>query len=115
MVAGLNAQLRTVQHDCLKCTLLPVLDWLGTHANPQLSSKGLRVDLAWFQPSTSQHFQLGLVVSATSDFLEPSSPLDKGIDFAARKKRCAPYFSYILPQLPSENVSLMLRICAQNK
>ena len=96
MVAGLNAQLRTVRRDCLRSTLLPIVDWLGTHANPQLSSKGVCVDLAWFQPTTSRYFQLGLVINAATDFLQPSSPLDKSFDFVARKKRYVtlPFFFF---------------------
>ncbi|MCO5593740.1 hypothetical protein L7F22_047757 [Adiantum nelumboides] len=73
LVAGLNAQLRTVRRGCLRRMLLPVIDWLTTHANPCLVSQGVRVDLAWFQPTTSGYFQLGLVVSSASDALQLTS------------------------------------------
>jgi hypothetical protein len=64
MVAGLNAQLRTVRRGWLRRTLLPVINWLNTHANPWLAAQGLHVDLAWFQATTSGYYQLGLVLNA---------------------------------------------------
>ncbi|KAI5062055.1 hypothetical protein GOP47_0022594 [Adiantum capillus-veneris] len=73
LVAGLNAQLRTVRRGCLRRMLLPVIDWLTTHANPCLSSQGVHIDLAWFQPTPSGSFQLGLVVSFATDTVQPTS------------------------------------------
>ncbi|ONK80989.1 uncharacterized protein A4U43_C01F24020 [Asparagus officinalis] len=63
LVAGLNAHLRLVRRGYLRLTLLPVLNWLQTHANPALSSHGVCVNLAWFQATASGYCQFGLVVS----------------------------------------------------
>ena len=57
MVAGLNAQLRTVRQGCLRRGLAPLLTWIGTHANPWLRLHGLRIDLAWFQVRRRVTFQ----------------------------------------------------------
>ncbi|KAL5771093.1 hypothetical protein ACOSP7_015247 [Xanthoceras sorbifolium] len=65
LVAGLNAQLRLVRYGHIKITFGHVISWLETHANPTLSTYGVRVDLAWFQPTASGYSQFGLVVSAT--------------------------------------------------
>ncbi|XP_057544556.1 uncharacterized protein LOC130823795 [Amaranthus tricolor] len=62
LVAGLNAQLRLVRRGQLKLTFEPVVNWLEIFGNPVLSIHGLRVDLAWFQPTTFGYFQFGLVV-----------------------------------------------------
>lgn len=64
LVAGLNAQLRTVRQGRLHSTLMPVITWLGTHANYGVSLQGVQVDLAWFHPSASGYYQLGLVVNS---------------------------------------------------
>ncbi|XP_044463835.1 uncharacterized protein LOC123194611 isoform X2 [Mangifera indica] len=64
LVAGLNAQLRLVCCGHLKITLGHVISWLETHANPILSTYGIRVNLAWFQPTSSGYCQFGLVVCA---------------------------------------------------
>ncbi|CAN0899997.1 hypothetical protein LINGRAHAP2_LOCUS20590, partial [Linum grandiflorum] len=64
LVAGLNAQLRLVQRGRLKFTFLRVISWIETHANPTLTTYGIRVDLAWFQPTASGYCQFGLVVYA---------------------------------------------------
>eukprot|EP00250_Pteridium_aquilinum_P010753 c19609_g1_i2 orf=575-4888(+) len=87
LVAGLNAQLRTVRRGCLRSMLLPVIDWLATHANPRLSSQGVRVDLAWFQPTPSGYFQLGLVVSAATDVIQPTPMPDMSCDFGLQENR----------------------------
>lgn len=84
MVAGLNAQLRTVRRGCLHSMLLPVIDWLATHANPCLSSQGVRADLAWFQATSSGYFQLGLVVSSATDLVQPT---DMHPDFGLQENR----------------------------
>jgi hypothetical protein len=57
MVAGLNAQLRTVRRGSLRSTLLPVLNWLNTTANPRLSTLG--------------YYQLGLVVNPPDEVPQP--------------------------------------------
>lgn len=63
-MAGLNAQLRLVRCGHLKITFGHVIIWLETHANPTLSTYGIHVDLAWFQPTSSGYCQFGLVVYA---------------------------------------------------
>ncbi|KAK1550951.1 hypothetical protein Q3G72_027486 [Acer saccharum] len=65
LVAGLNAQLRLVRYGHIKITIGHIISWLETHANPTLSTYGVHVDLAWFQPTASGYSQFGLVVSAT--------------------------------------------------
>lgn len=62
LVAGLNAQLRLVRLGQLKSTFEPVVNWLEALGNPVLIAHGLRVDLAWFQPTTCGYSQFGLVV-----------------------------------------------------
>lgn len=64
LVAGLNAQLRLVRRGHLRVTLLPVLSWLETHANPALSMHGVWIDLAWFQATGFGYCQFGLVAYA---------------------------------------------------
>jgi hypothetical protein len=71
-VAGLNAQLRTVRQGCIRSTLLPVIEWLGTHANPCLRLQGIRVDLGWFQATASGYYQLGLLVNAADEVSRPA-------------------------------------------
>ncbi|XP_024388875.1 uncharacterized protein [Physcomitrium patens] len=67
MVAGLNAQLRTVRRGSLRSSLLPVMNWLSTHANPRLSTVGVRVDMAWYQATATGYYQLGLVMNPADD------------------------------------------------
>lgn len=67
LVAGLNAQLRTVRKGSLSTTLMPVISWLETHANPWLFEQGLRVDLAWCQATASGYYQLGLLLNQADD------------------------------------------------
>jgi len=71
IVAGLNAQLRTVRRGTLRSSLLPVLNWLNTHANPRLSTLGVRVDMAWYQATASGYYQLGLVVNPADELPQP--------------------------------------------
>lgn len=63
-MAGLNAQLRLVRRGHLKLSLGHVISWLETHANSTLSTYGVRVDLAWFQPTASGYCHFGLLVCA---------------------------------------------------
>ncbi|XP_020244404.1 uncharacterized protein LOC109822590 isoform X2 [Asparagus officinalis] len=79
LVAGLNAQLRLVRRGHLKKTLLPIICWLETHANPFLSMHGIMVELAWFQATASGYCQLGLVVYAAED-----GSLATAVDSSAR-------------------------------
>lgn len=67
LVAGLNAQLRLVYCGRLKTTFVHFISWLDTHANPSLCRYGIRVDLAWFQPTSSGYCQFGVVVHATEN------------------------------------------------
>ncbi|KAK4753990.1 hypothetical protein SAY87_002094 [Trapa incisa] len=67
MVAGLNAQLRLVRSGQLKITLGRIISWLETHANPNLGSYGIQIDLAWFQPTVSGYCQFGLIVCAAEN------------------------------------------------
>ncbi|XVF49069.1 hypothetical protein PTKIN_Ptkin03bG0239400 [Pterospermum kingtungense] len=67
LVAGLNSQLRLVRSGHLKLTFGHVISWLETHANPTLIRYGVRVDLAWFQPTSSGYCQFGLMVCASSN------------------------------------------------
>ncbi|GAB4852694.1 hypothetical protein Ancab_016908 [Ancistrocladus abbreviatus] len=65
LVAGLNAQLRLVRRGQLKMTFGPIIRWLETHANPTLNSHGIRIDLAWFHPTSFGYSQFGLVICAS--------------------------------------------------
>ncbi|KAG8636170.1 hypothetical protein MANES_16G106300v8 [Manihot esculenta] len=67
LVAGLNAQLRLVRCGHLKVTFGHVISWLETHANPALSTYGVYIDLAWFQPTSSGYCQFGIVVCASEN------------------------------------------------
>lgn len=66
-MAGLNAQLRLVRCGHLKVTFGHVISWLETHANPALSTYGVHIDLAWFQPTSSGYCQFGIVVCASEN------------------------------------------------
>lgn len=67
VVAGLNAQLRLVCRGRLRVTFRSVLRWLETHANPTLRIHSIRVDLAWFQATSSGYCQYGLLVYALEE------------------------------------------------
>ncbi|XP_052209356.1 uncharacterized protein LOC127812870 isoform X2 [Diospyros lotus] len=84
-VAGLNAQLRLVRRGRLKVHFRPVLRWLETHANPALKIHGVRVDIAWFQSTTSGYCQYGLLVYAVEEQIEHAT-FDRSIG-AARVER----------------------------
>lgn len=77
-MAGLNAQLRLVRRGHLKITFGPVISWLDVYGNPTLARYGVRVDLAWFQPTASGYCQFGLVVHAAGN--ESTSPSWEGYD-----------------------------------
>ncbi|WCJ42610.1 hypothetical protein M5689_023407 [Euphorbia peplus] len=76
-VAGLNAQLRLIRRGHLQISFGYVVSWLETHANPALSAYDIRVDLAWFQPTSSGYFQFGLVVCSTEKESTSSSSEDQ--------------------------------------
>ncbi|KAL8064669.1 hypothetical protein ABFX02_01G106300 [Erythranthe guttata] len=64
LVAGLNAQLRTVRHGSIRTALLPVINWLTTHGNSQLEFHDVKLELGWFQATSSGYYQLGILVVA---------------------------------------------------
>lgn len=78
IVAGLNAQLRLVCRGRLRVTLLSVLRWLESHANPALRIYGVRIDLAWFQATACDYRHYGLVVYALQEDNDPVS--ERSID-----------------------------------
>ena len=94
LVAGLNAQLRLVRLGHLKKTLLPIISWLETHANPFLSMHGIVVDIAWLQATTSGYCQLGLVVNAAED-----GPEAAAVDVIARTEKTEPPFRLFYCQI----------------
>lgn len=61
-MAGLNAQLRTVRRGSIRTALGPVVNWINSHANPQLEFHGVKIELGWFQATASGYYQLGIVV-----------------------------------------------------
>lgn len=66
-VAGLNAQLRLVCRGRLRSMFRSVVIWLETFANPTLRIYGIRVDLAFFEATSGDYYQYGLVVSAVDE------------------------------------------------
>lgn len=62
LVAGLNAQLRTVRHGSIRSALVPVIGWIRSHGNPQLEFHGSRIELGWFQATATCYYQLGILV-----------------------------------------------------
>ncbi|KAK2999010.1 hypothetical protein RJ639_024507 [Escallonia herrerae] len=62
LVAGLNAQLRTVRHGSIRSALVPVINWIRSHGNPQLEFHGVKIELGWFQATASGYYQLGILV-----------------------------------------------------
>lgn len=62
LVDGLSAQLRTVRHGSIRSSLVPVINWMNSHANPQLEFHGVRIELGWFQATASGYYQLGILV-----------------------------------------------------
>lgn len=76
LVAGVNAQLRTVRKGSKSTTLMPVIMWLETHANPWLFDHNVRVDLAWCQSTASGYYQLGLVLNSSDEVPQYFQPSD---------------------------------------
>lgn len=81
LVAGLNAQLRTVRHGSIRSALVPVINWIKSHGNPQLEFHGVKIELGWFQATASGYYQLGILV-VVGDYslhnLHPSDLLECG-------------------------------------
>lgn len=42
--------------------LVPVIDWIRSHGNPQLEFHGVRIELGWFQATATGYYQLGILV-----------------------------------------------------
>lgn len=72
LVAGLNAQLRTVRNGWIHSALVPVINWMKTHGNPQLEFHGVKIELGWFQATASGYYQLG-ILAVVGDYF-PLSP-----------------------------------------
>ncbi|KAJ3680638.1 hypothetical protein LUZ60_016916 [Juncus effusus] len=70
--SGLNAQLRSVNRTKIKRQLARVVSWAASHGNPRLDQYGVRAELAWFQPTASGYFQLGLVLSVNERLFSPT-------------------------------------------
>ena len=66
-MAGLNAQLRLVSRGRLRAMFQTVVIWLDTFANPTFRVHGIRVDLAFFEATTGDYYQYGLLVSAVDE------------------------------------------------
>ncbi|XP_057487508.1 uncharacterized protein LOC130773578 [Actinidia eriantha] len=62
LTAGLNGQLRTVRLGSIRSTLVPVINWIRSHGNPQLEFHGVRIELGWFQATATGYYQLGILV-----------------------------------------------------
>ncbi|CAI9095531.1 OLC1v1031512C1 [Oldenlandia corymbosa var. corymbosa] len=87
LVSGLNAQLRTVRHGSIRSTLLPVINWIRSHANPQLEFHGVKIELGWFQATASGYYQLGIWV-IVGDYCLPDlhdSDVPESADECSRK------------------------------
>ncbi|KAM7254037.1 hypothetical protein ACFE04_031719 [Oxalis oulophora] len=74
LVAGLNAQLRTVRQGSIRSALIPVIGWISSHANPQLEFHGVKLELGWFQATASGYYQLGILVVAGDYSLGVGNP-----------------------------------------
>lgn len=46
----------------MRSTLVPLIYWINSHANPQLEFHGVRIDLGWFHATSSGYNQLGMWV-----------------------------------------------------
>nr|XP_043627763.1 uncharacterized protein LOC122599331 isoform X2 [Erigeron canadensis] len=82
-VAGLNAQLRLVSRGRLRSMFRSVVIWLENYANPTLTVYGIRVDLAFFEATSGDYYQYGLVVSAVDEpeliaFEDTDTPTQEG-------------------------------------
>ena len=64
----MNAQLRIVRNRSIRSSLVHVLDWINSHANPQLEFHGVKIEVGWFQATASGYYQLGVLVVALGDY-----------------------------------------------
>ncbi|KAA8525945.1 hypothetical protein F0562_007955 [Nyssa sinensis] len=87
LVGGLNAQLRTVRHRSIRSALVPVIQWIRSHGNPQLEFHGVKIELGWFQATATGYYQLGILVMV-GDYslhnLHQSDLSDRSIDECPR-------------------------------
>ncbi|KAF5481918.1 hypothetical protein F2P56_002530 [Juglans regia] len=104
LVAGLNAQLRLVRRGHMKISFGHVISWLETHANPTLSSYGVRVDLAWFQPTASGYCHFGLLTCAIENESVQPSIGSQDISLLPEQQSC-------LHRIHRENPQDHLRVC----
>ncbi|CAM8907459.1 unnamed protein product [Rhodiola kirilowii] len=86
LVAGLNAQLRLVRHEHLNLMFGPIIHWLDIYANPTICSYGVRVDLAWFQPTTFSYYQYGLLVTSTEIRESRPPAADRDKSFSSKRR-----------------------------
>lgn len=90
LLAGLNAQLRTVRHGFMRSTLAPIICWIESHANPQLEFHGARIDLGWFHATSSGYNQLGIwVLVDDCNMSQPVSPNISADESRRRNDRTA--------------------------
>lgn len=103
LVAGLNGQLRTVRHGSIRSTLIPVFNWIRSHANPQLEFHGVKIELGWFQATSSGYYQLGIWVMAgdciqndfyQSDLVESGDEGSRKVATIAQKTLKQPLLSH---------------------
>ncbi|CAN6227202.1 unnamed protein product [Urochloa humidicola] len=87
LVAGLNAQLRTVRQGSIRSTLGPVVSWINSHGNPQLERHGVRVELGWFQSTASGYYQLGILVAVNENFYRSLHSHEHGPEFGERSRK----------------------------
>ncbi|CAI0388569.1 unnamed protein product [Linum tenue] len=108
LVAGLNAQLRTVRNGSIRTTLIPVIDWIRSHANPQIEFHGAKVELGWFQATASHYYQLGILVVTGEYAFQNTWEADKSDRMDLKKPResasCSSrHLQQPLNELPSIN------------
>lgn len=87
LVAGLNAQLRTVRQGSVRSTLGPVVSWINSHGNPQLERHGVRVELGWFQSTASAYYQLGIIVAVNENFYKNLRHHEHATEFCERSRK----------------------------
>lgn len=66
-----------MRQGCIRSALLPVINWINSHGNPQLGVHGVRVELGWFQATASGYYQLGALVAVDDVVVYDMRQLDK--------------------------------------
>ncbi|KAE8726804.1 ATP synthase delta chain [Hibiscus syriacus] len=87
LLTNLLGQLRTVRHGSIRSALVPVMDWMASHGNPQLEFHGVKIELGWFQATASGYYQLGILVVVgdyTFNNLHQPNLLDRSNDGSPR-------------------------------